>query len=402
MKVNVITFALFFVVLSSAVLGQESASAPAPATPPVGPNPAAADRPEMQLYYINDAQAGMPVYAVRGPVGWQIDSTVQWNLANNVVPVTIGAILTDPANTKCLQLFPELTCYWLTGDAALNNPGAMNMGMLNVAPMEPIVALVEAVTKIYQSDIPGLTITGVRNMPGLPAALGQAGPNVTGVGLRAEFDWQGKRMEQEIYGLYMIGSATLRGEAGVTTQTTWGLTRVHGFITELGKMDENRSMFTYMVRSGTPNPAWVQLHQNIKQQLDNQFRQELADNRRAREAIMAQSRALAAENEAFRNNIMARHRAAMDDTSHKRFIDSIHSGDSPSSVGGRSSQDKLIDSIHDVETYNDAGTVTGTSQHGYAKQHWTDGWGNYIHSDNVNYDPNIGSTIEWQKMERLE
>lgn len=394
-------FALLIFAVSPAVNGQERTPEP-PRSTPENPKPAATDRPEMKLYYIFDEQARMPVFAVRGPAGWKVDSTVQWNLRNNVVPVTIGATLTNAAQTKCLQLLPELTCYWLTGDAALNNPGAMNMGMLNVAPMEPIVALVEAVTKIYQSDVPGLTITGVREVPGLPAALGQAGPNVTGVGLRAEFDWQGTRMEQEIYGLYMIGSATLRGEAGVTTQTTWGLTRVHGFITPLGKMDENRSMFTYMVRSGTPNPAWVQLHQNIKQQLDNQFRQNLADNRRAREAIMAQSRALAAENEAFRANIMARHRAAMDTTAHKRFIDGVHSGGASSSSGTMSSQDKLIDAIHDVETFKDSGTVTGTSQHGYAKQHWTDGWGNYIHSDNVNHDPNIGSTIQWQKMERLE
>jgi hypothetical protein len=55
-----------------------------------------------------------------------------------------------------------------------------------------------------------------------------------------------------------------------------------------------------------------------------------------------------------------------------------------------------------VETFHDPGTVTGTSQHGYAKQHWTDGWGNYIHSDNVNHDPNIGSTIQWQRMTPIE
>jgi hypothetical protein len=92
--------------------------------------------------------------------------------------------------------------------------------MLNIAPMEPKVALVEAVTKLYQADIPNLQITGVREVPGLAAALGETGPNITGVGLRAEFEWNGIRMEEGIYALHMIGSATMRGEAGVTTQTT--------------------------------------------------------------------------------------------------------------------------------------------------------------------------------------
>lgn len=361
-----------------------------------------ATAPPMQLYHVVDEQAEMPVYVIRGPVGWKLDSQVQWNLDNNVVPVTIGAALTDPEGTRRLQFFPDLTCYWLTGDAALNNPGQMNMGMLNVAPMEPKAALVDAVTEIYQPDVPGFRVTGVREVPGLPAALGQSGPNLTGIGLRAEFPWEGKQMEEEIYALHVISSATLRGEAGVTTQTTWGLTGVHGFITQAGEMDEHRSMFTYMVRSGTPNPAWVELRRNVKQQLDAQFRQNLVDNRRAREAIMAQSRALAARNEAFRADIMRRHRAAMDDTTHKSFIDGIHSGGSSSSSGGMSAQEKAIDSIHDRETFHDSSTVTGTSQHGYADHHWSDGWGNYIHTDDPSLDPNIASDVQWQELERVE
>lgn len=358
--------------------------------------------PAMQIYYVTDPEAQMPVFGIRGPVGWTLNSAVQWNLNNNVIPCIIGNSLTDPEQKRRLEFFPDLTCFWLTGDAANNKPGTASMGMLNVAPMEPKAALVEAVTKLYQPEIPGLTITGVREVPGLPAILNEASPNATGVGLRAEFDWEGTRMEEEIYAIHLIGSATMRGEAGVTTQTTWVLTQVHGFIAPLGKVNENRSMFTYMVRSATPNPAWVQLHNNVKQHLDTQFRQGLIDNRRAREAIMAQSRALAARNDAFRANIMRRHNAAMDTTAQKSFIRGIHSGGSASSSSGMSSQDKYIDSIHDVETFHDSSTVTGRSQHGYAEQHWSDGWGNYIHSDNPNANPNIGSTVQWHELERVE
>ena len=404
MKTRLLTYGLTLGLLMLAACGQTenpSTSEAGSLAEPSSAETSGATDPEMQIYYVMDEQAQMPVFAIRGPVDWTLESRVQWNLNNNVVPVTLGAALTDPQETKRLQFFSKLTCYWLTGDAALNNPGQMNMGMLNVAPMEPKAALAEAVTKIYQADVPGLQITGVREVPGLPAALGQAGPNATGVGLRAVFPWEGKRMEEEIYAVYVIDSATLRGEAGVTTQTTWGLTDVHGFITQEGQMDANRSMFTYMVLSATPNPAWVELHVNVRQQLDAQFRQNLIDNRRAREAIMAQSRALAAENEAFRANIMQRHRAAMDDTAHKSFIAGIHGGGS-SSGGGMSSHDKYVDSIHDRETFNDSSTVTGTSQHGYADHHWSDGWGNYIHTDNPNVDPNIGSTVQWEELQRVD
>lgn len=393
-----------FVLLASLLVacGQSEEGASGSAENAGEPGGTGSATPPMDLYYVMDPQAQMPVYAIRGPVDWTLESDVQWNLNNNVVPVTIGAALTDPQQSRRLQFFPDLTCYWLTGDAALNNPGQWSMGMLNLAPMEPKQALAEAVSQIYQASIPGLQILGVREVPGLPAALGQAGPNVTGVGLRAAFSWEGKRMEEEIYALYTIGSATMRGEAGVTTQTTWGLTGVHGFITEEGLLEANRSMFTYMVRSGTPNPAWVDLHVGIRQQLDAQFQQGLIDNRRAREAIMAQSRALAAQNEAFRANIMQQHRAAMDTSAHKSFVAGIHSGGGSSSSGGMSSQEKYIDAIHDRETFHDSSTVTGTSQHGYADHHWSDGWGNYIHTDNPNIDPNIGATVQWEELQRVD
>lgn len=402
MKTRFLTYALLLGVLILGACGEAEIASTGEGLPeqPLA-TPSAAAPPPMQIYYVMDEQAQIPVYAIRGPVDWTLEYDVRWNLNNNVVPVTLASALTDPQGTKRLRFFPDLTCYWLTGDAALNNPGQMNMGMLNVAPMEPKAALVDAVTQIYQADLPGLQITGVREVPGLPAALGQAGPNTVGVGLRAVFPWEGKRMEEEIYALYIIGSATLRGEAGVTTQTTWGLSSVHAFVTEEGQLDAHRSMFTYMVRSGTPNPAWVQLHTNIRQQLDAQFRQELADNRRAREAIMAQSRALAAENEAFRANIMRRHRAAMDTTAHESFITGIHGGGSGSSSGA-SSQEKYIDSIHDRETFHDPSTVTGTSEHGYANHHWSDGWGNYLHTDNPSQDPNIGSSVQWERLQRVE
>jgi hypothetical protein len=61
-----------------------------------------------------------------------------------------------------------------------------------------------------------------------------------------------------------------------------------------------------------------------------------------------------------------------------------------------------LDSIHDRETFHDPSTVTGTSQHGYADNHWSDGWGNYLHTDDPSLDPNIGSTVQWERLQRVE
>jgi len=342
----------------------------------------------MQVCWVMDRETSMPVFGFHAPADWEFASEVRWNLANTSVPVIMGAAAADVKTGERIQFMPEMVCYWLSGDAAIN-PGGMNLGMVNLAPMEPDRALVHAVRNFYRNDVADLRITGVRPVPGLAAALDQAGSGAKGVGLRAVYTLNGIEVEEEIYGLYLLGQATMRGEAGVTTQTTWGLQSVHGFTAPLGKLDERRSFFTYMVRSVQLNPAWGEFFAAVKQQLNTEFARQIAENRAARERIMAQSRALAARNEAFRAGIMARHRAAMESGSHERFIAGIHES---------TAHDRLIDNIHDVETFHDP--QFGTSQHGYAKQHWTDGWGNYIHSDDLDFDPNVGSTIEWQRMER--
>lgn len=343
---------------------------------------------EMKVNWVMDPETSMPVYGFHSPADWQFESEMKWNLANTSVPVVIGSVVADVEKGERLHFMPDVVCYWLTGDAAIN-PGGFNLGMLSLAPMPAEQALVHLVRTFFRQDVEDFEVTGVREVPGLAAALKQPEFQGKGVGMRAIYTLNGIPVEEEIYALYGISQATLRGEAGVTTQTTWGLQGIHGFTAPRGTLDKRRSFFTYMVKSVHINPAWQQFFFAVKQQLNEDFARRIAENRAAREAIMAQSRALAAQNEAFRANIMARHRAAMDTGSHDRFIAGIHES---------TSHDKFIDGIHDVETFHDP--QFGTSQHGYAKQHWTDGWGNYIHSDDVNYDPNIGSQIEWQKMER--
>jgi hypothetical protein len=343
----------------------------------------------LKFNWVMDQEASMPIYGFQSPADWQFHSEVKWNLSNTSVPVVMAALTADPEKSERIQFMPNIICYWLTGDAAVN-PGGRNLGMFNAAPMPADKALTEAYTKLFRNDVTDLRITGVKQIPGLVAKLNQPGLSGQGVGLRAEYTLNGIPVEEEAYGLYVLERGTLRGEAGVTHQTTWGIQAMHSFTAPRGTLDQRRGFFNHMLQSVQINPAWTQYYLAVKHKLDNDFARNIAANRAARERIMARSRALAVQNEAFRSNIMARHRAAMDTSSHDRFIAGIHES---------SSHDRYIDSIHDVETFHDP--QWGTSKHGYARQHWTDGSGNYIHSDDLNHDPNIGSQVEWTQMERV-
>lgn len=353
-----------------------------------GPRSLATGEDQLKFNWVMDQRASMPVFGFQSPADWEFQSEVKWNLSNTTVPVVMAAGAVDSGKSERIQFMPNIICYWLTGDAALN-PGGMNLGMFNEAPMPAEKALTVAYTKLFRNDVADLRITIVKEVPGLAAKLNRPGLTGEGVGLRAEYTLNGVPVEEEVYALYGLERGSLRGEAGLTHQTTWGIQAVHSFTAPRGTLDHRRAFFNRMLRSVQINPAWQQYYAGIKHQLDTDFARNIASNRAARERIMAKSRALAAQNEAFRASIMARHRAAMDTSNHDRFIAGIHES---------GSHDRYIDSIHDVETFHDP--QWGTSQHGYAKQHWTDGSGNYIHSDDLNYDPNIGSQVDWTQMER--
>ena len=88
----------------------------------------------MHIYQVMDEQAEMPVYAIRGPVGWTLESEVQWNLDNNVVPVIIGAALTDPEETKRLQFFPGQAN--INHDDLLRLPPAWHVPQRHIAGLD--------------------------------------------------------------------------------------------------------------------------------------------------------------------------------------------------------------------------------------------------------------------------
>jgi hypothetical protein len=95
------------------------------------------------------------------------------------------------------------------------------------------------------------------------------------------------------------------------------------------------------------------------------------------------SRAISANNDAMIAN-MDRQRAA-------------ENASRPASPSGRSANDRFDDYLRGVDTMNDP--YTGTSQHSSTEQfHWTDGYGNYAHSNDASFDPNLSSTISWQPM----
>jgi len=335
------------------------------------------------VHTINDQQqGGLPFIALMTPENWQVSGEVRWKYEDVSVPVSAFVRTWNPAKPEAVTFFPQVACYWLQGAAAYNRPGSTALGQLNVQPLPPPESLRSAIVQFYHPNQPSLQIVGVREMPRLAALLKVDPKDFTGVGIKVMYEENGQPMEEEYYALYYLARIPYDGPQGHSVQINWGLVHVHSFKAPRGTLDKRREVLAYIVHSVQTNPQWMQRADSIRAQLNNQFNQNLAQGYANIEAAGRLSRQISANNDAMIAS-MDRQRAA--------------SNASASAASARNGNDKFDDYIRGVDTMNDPST--GTSQHSSSEQfHWTDGYGNYTHSNDASFDPNQTSNITWQQM----
>ncbi len=327
-------------------------------------------------------QGGMTFVALMAPENWQVSGEVRWKYEDVSSPVSAFVRTWNPSKPEAVTFFPLVSCYWLEGAAAVNRPGSKALGQLNVQPMSPPESLRSAIVQFYHPNQPSLQIVGVREMPKLAAMLKLDPKDYTGVGIKVTYEENGQPLEEEFYALYYLARIPYDGPQGHSVQTNWGLVHVHSFKALRGTLDKRREVLAYIVHSVQPNPQWTQRADGIRAQLNNQFNNNLAQGYANIAAAGRLSRQISANNDSMIAS-MDSQRAA--------------SNASSSAASARSGNDKFDDYVRGVDTMNDP--YTGTSQHSSSEQyHWTDGYGNYTHSNDSSFNPNQTSSITWQQM----
>jgi hypothetical protein len=168
-------------------------------------------------------------------------------------------------------------------------------------------------------------------------------------------------------------------------QTNWGFIRLFSFRAARGSLDTHRALFQRMAASLRLNPRWEQLYQQVMQQLQARFDQFIQMGYAQIQAAGEASRAISAANDAWLSSFEQQRQAQ---------------ARSSASTGGsdRSPNEGFSEYIRGVETMEDP--YWGESQQDYNyRYHWTDGFGNYQHSNDAFFNPNIGSGQNWTMME---
>lgn len=340
------------------------------------------------LHQLTDPQhGGMVASAFEYPLGWQAQSNVVWNFQNVSLPVIAYARAFNPAGAEHFEFLPMEYFFWIAEGAFFYQQGQNVFGQFFLPPMPAADAMIRWVVPRYRGNRPDLKILGASPVPQLAQriGLGAFAASSEDVCVKLEHSENGRLLEEEIYGVKFAQNVPYYGPQGMTMQVNWGFARLFSFRAEKGTLDRHRETFWRIAGSVRMNPLWEQLYAQILQQLKTQFDQYIQAGYSQIQAAAQISQSISANNDALLRSFEQQRQAA------------AHSSFARGGGSGSSSSDRFDEYIRGVETFNDPYHGESQQDSNY-RYHWTDGSGNYVHSDDPFFNPNIGSPVHWTIM----
>jgi hypothetical protein len=261
-------------------------------------------------------------------------------------------------------------------------PGARSLGMIYQPNIGALEAMQRYIVLRYRGgNVQNLQFVGWRPVPNLAQALGKPAKPGDSIAIRIRYQRDGEAVDEEFYGLLgAVNRIPYTGPQGTTYEFHRPLSYVISMGAKSGRLEGLFPLLGFVAASFQVDPAWERLALQVNQQLQAQFNQYIARGYAQIQAAAQLSRTISANNDAWLavQRAQSAARSASEDRIHDNFVQYIR--------GTERVQDPI------------RGTSEQPSQYRY---HWTDAFGTVQHSDDPNYNPNIGSTTAWRKMEPL-
>ncbi len=315
------------------------------------------------------------------PQNWRVASNLTWTYTDVSAPMRVAARAEAPDGSAWIEAYPSESFYWMHPILVPVQLGARKLGMIYHPNIGPLEAMQRYVVMRYRGNVQALQFVGWRPVPNLVQALGKPAMPGDAVAIRIRYQHNGQTVDEEFYGLLGAGNRVpYTGPQGTTYEFHRQLVYVISMGGKGGRLEDFFPLLSFIAASFQVDPVWQGLARQVNQQLQAQFDQYIARGYAQIRAAAQLSRTISANNDAWL--AAQRQQSAARNASEDR----IH--------------DNFIQYIRGTERVQDPhrGTSEQPSQYRY---HWTDTFGTVQHSNDPNYNPNIGSTTNWQRMERV-
>jgi len=327
---------------------------------------------------------GCEAFRMLIPVGWEFAGGVHWLMNNPGMPAVVGFRVANPQGCEAFEVFPNLPFYWT------NNPtvhmtfpvGSLYFGNEVREPMPVQRVLQEIVLPRYRGNVGRLQILSEEVLPDLvdqmransPAAP-DAFTTAEGARVRFQYDAGGARLEEELYGVVEVSRTSMPMLFGAVEHIFWMADYLFSFRALQGQLDDLADLFLAVAHSFRLNPQWFGRYMQVSQFLiQNQIQQIQHVGQISR--IVSQTSSEISD--------------MMMDTYQQRQ-------DTMDRISERFSQ-----AIRGVDEYHDPYEGRGVELPGGYGHAWANPLGEYILTDDPNFNPNIGSDLDWQQMGQQE
>ena len=319
-------------------------------------------------------------YSFLMPSDWQFEGGITWNPEQVAMPAVNTFRVYNPAGLEEFEGFPNQCFFWSTnaGLLTLHPRGSKYFGSIVAPPTDALTALREIIQR-NRSRFPGLRINAESDLPELVEALGMGnqsrGPvltEATGAKIRFSYEKNNIPMEEEIYGLAEQVKLPVQTLSGTHYNIWWYVAYVFSFKGKTGQLEEHTREFQTMVSSFRINRQWQAKYSNVVEFLAQQQIHRIW-------SIGEFSRILSRMSDQMRS-------------------DQLQQYEQRSNVYDKVAQ-QHSDNMLGIERYYDPFEEREVQLPGGYNHAWCNNLGEYIMTDNPNFNPNVGSNLTWKPIE---
>jgi hypothetical protein len=332
--------------------------------------------------YIDQQGTGIEAFSFLMPSDWQFEGGMTWLLDNPMMPSVSAFRVFNPKGREEFEVFPNHSFYWTTSlqQLSLFPPGSRYFGSVVKQPITAQKALRDIILPEQRRGSQGLTVLKDENVPELPLALGAGkqaqgfgSSGATGAKLRIRYNKNGVPMDEEFYAVVETITFPIQSMYGTVYNTLWYIDYTFSFKAEAGKLENSAQIFQVITSSIKLNPRWYAKYSNVIEYL---AQQQITHIRNIGEF----SRMLAQTSDQIREEKMEQFKA------NGEVYDRVAQKFSDNTLG--------IDRYFDP---HEAKEVELPSGYDHA---WCNNNGEYILTDNPNFNPNVGSNLHWEPMNK--
>jgi hypothetical protein len=300
------------------------------------------------------------------PAGWQTHGGVQWFPDYSILANLLMKI-TDPQTGAQIEFLPLQNFTWLNQMVVAMRPGTNYLGNILWQPITDIPTFIRTFYAPQTSrQLQQATQVSIENLPKVAneAAQHQAGGRATSARVRYEYMMNSQPWEEDVF----VTLTFFPWQLG----TIWSVSSAYALRAPKGQLERLKPSMTTTVSSLRLSQDWFSGYMYVQKLFNDRMHQSISNAKALSDTIT-------------RNSAEIRRMYADSYRQHSESQDRI--------------SQNFSEYIRGVETYKNPFENRPVQLPGGYNDAWVNSRGEYILSNNANFNPNVGDNIEWRRME---